>query len=119
MKKKLPRLQSDEEAEEFVANADLADYDLSDLRTVLFRIPAENRAYKYALAEAAARSRQGVGNKGWGTLSTFHSASARSGRQKPGPVKLAPPFRLKAGQLTAGFLARIGLRQKHELADRP
>jgi predicted DNA binding CopG/RHH family protein len=36
MKKKLPRLQSDEEAEEFVANADLTDYDLSDLRTVLF-----------------------------------------------------------------------------------
>jgi predicted DNA binding CopG/RHH family protein len=36
MKKKLPRLQSDEEAEEFVANADLTGYDLSDLRTVLF-----------------------------------------------------------------------------------
>jgi predicted DNA binding CopG/RHH family protein len=36
MKKKLPRLQSDEEAEEFVANAELTDYDLSDLRTVLF-----------------------------------------------------------------------------------
>ena len=36
MKKKLPRLQSDEEAEEFVANADLTEYDLSDLRTVLF-----------------------------------------------------------------------------------
>jgi predicted DNA binding CopG/RHH family protein len=36
MKKKLPRLQSDEEAEAFVANADLTDYDLSDLRTVVF-----------------------------------------------------------------------------------
>ncbi len=36
MKKKLPRLQSDEEAEDFVANADLSDYDLSELRTVLF-----------------------------------------------------------------------------------
>jgi predicted DNA binding CopG/RHH family protein len=36
MKKKLPKLQSDEEAEEFVANADLTDYDLSELRTVLF-----------------------------------------------------------------------------------
>jgi predicted DNA binding CopG/RHH family protein len=36
MKKKLPKLQSDEEAEAFVANADLIDYDLSDLRTVLF-----------------------------------------------------------------------------------
>jgi predicted DNA binding CopG/RHH family protein len=36
MKKKLPKLQSDEEAEEFVANADLTDHDLSELRTVLF-----------------------------------------------------------------------------------
>jgi predicted DNA binding CopG/RHH family protein len=36
LKKKLPRLQSDEEAEEFVANADLTDYDLSNLRTVVF-----------------------------------------------------------------------------------
>lgn len=36
MKKKLPELLSDEEAEEFVANADLTEYDLSDLRTVLF-----------------------------------------------------------------------------------
>jgi predicted DNA binding CopG/RHH family protein len=41
MKKKLPRLQSDEEAEEFVANADLTDYDLSDLRTVLFEFQPE------------------------------------------------------------------------------
>jgi predicted DNA binding CopG/RHH family protein len=36
MKKKLPRLQSDEEAEAFVANADLTEYDLSELQTVLF-----------------------------------------------------------------------------------
>ena len=36
MKKKLPKLGTDEEAEEFVANADLTEYDLSQLRTVLF-----------------------------------------------------------------------------------
>jgi predicted DNA binding CopG/RHH family protein len=36
MKKKLPKLESDAEAEEFVANADLTDYDLSGLRTILF-----------------------------------------------------------------------------------
>jgi predicted DNA binding CopG/RHH family protein len=34
--KKLPKLETDEEAEEFVANADLTEYDLSKLRTVLF-----------------------------------------------------------------------------------
>jgi predicted DNA binding CopG/RHH family protein len=36
MKKKLPKLQTDEEAEEFVANADLTEYDLSEFRTILF-----------------------------------------------------------------------------------
>ena len=36
MRKKLPKLQDDEEAEDFVANADLTDYDLSELQTVLF-----------------------------------------------------------------------------------
>lgn len=36
MKKKLPELRSDEEAEEFVANSDLREYDLSDLRPVRF-----------------------------------------------------------------------------------
>ncbi len=36
MKKKLPELKSDEEAEEFVARADLTDYDLSGMRMVRF-----------------------------------------------------------------------------------
>ncbi len=36
MKKKLPKLRSDKEAEDFVAKADLTEYDLSGLRTVRF-----------------------------------------------------------------------------------
>lgn len=36
MKKKLPKLHSDEEAEEFVATANLTEYDLTELRPVLF-----------------------------------------------------------------------------------
>jgi predicted DNA binding CopG/RHH family protein len=36
MKKKLPKLHSDEEAEAFVASADLTEYDLSQMRTVIF-----------------------------------------------------------------------------------
>lgn len=34
--KKLPRLKTDKAAEDFVANANLADYDLSDMRLVQF-----------------------------------------------------------------------------------
>jgi len=36
MKKPLPKLQTDDEAERFVAEADLTEYDLSGLRTVRF-----------------------------------------------------------------------------------
>ena len=36
MRKKLPKLRTDEEAEEFIANADLTEYDLSEFRTVFF-----------------------------------------------------------------------------------
>ena len=36
MKKKLPNLDSDEEAEAFVAESDLTDYDLSGMRIVQF-----------------------------------------------------------------------------------
>ena len=36
MKRKLPKLRSDKEAEAFVAKADLTEYDLTRLRTVRF-----------------------------------------------------------------------------------
>ncbi|MSP03483.1 MAG: hypothetical protein EXR07_20945 [Acetobacteraceae bacterium] len=36
MKKKLPTLRSDEEAEAFIANSDLTEYDLSGIRIVRF-----------------------------------------------------------------------------------
>ena len=36
MKKKLPKLRSDKEAEAFVANSDLTQYDLSEMRMVRF-----------------------------------------------------------------------------------
>jgi predicted DNA binding CopG/RHH family protein len=36
MKKKLPKLRTDKEAEDFVANSDLTQYDLSGMRTVQF-----------------------------------------------------------------------------------
>lgn len=36
MKRQLPKLTSDKEAEEFVANSDLTEYDLSGMRMVRF-----------------------------------------------------------------------------------
>jgi predicted DNA binding CopG/RHH family protein len=36
MKKKLPKFRSDQEAEEFVDEADLTEYDLSEMRPIRF-----------------------------------------------------------------------------------
>src|SRR5260370_2336671 len=52
MKKKLPKLRSDEEAEEFVANADLTAYDLSQLRTVLFEFEPKSERVNMRLPKS-------------------------------------------------------------------
>ena len=71
MKKKLPDLKSDNEAEEFVANCDLTEYDLSGMRMVRFEFqPKSERvnmrlprplldAVKAKAAKAAAAAQQG------------------------------------------------------------
>lgn len=44
MKKKLPKLRSDTEAEDFVAKSDLTKFDLSDMRMVRFEFqPKDER----------------------------------------------------------------------------
>ncbi len=42
MKKKLPRLRSDKAAEDFVAKADLTQYDLSEMRPMRFEFQAKS-----------------------------------------------------------------------------
>ncbi len=44
MKKPLPKLRTDDEAERFVAEADLTEYDLSGLRMVQFEFEPKARA---------------------------------------------------------------------------
>jgi predicted DNA binding CopG/RHH family protein len=64
MKKPLPVLATDEDAEEFVANSDLTDYDLSGLRQVKFEYQAKTERINMrlpapllaAVRDAAARS---------------------------------------------------------------
>ena len=42
MKKKLPRLRSDDEAEAFIAKSDLTQFDLSGMRLVRFEFDPKN-----------------------------------------------------------------------------
>ena len=51
MKKKLPTLRSDEEAEAFVANADLARYDLSGMVPMRFELRPKDKSINLRLPE--------------------------------------------------------------------
>jgi predicted DNA binding CopG/RHH family protein len=44
MKKKIPTFKSDEEAEAFVATADLTDYDLSGAKLVRFELKRKDKS---------------------------------------------------------------------------
>ena len=60
MKKKLPTLISDEQAEEFVANADLTEYDLSTMVPMRFELKRKDKSVNLRLPEQlleAVRSR--------------------------------------------------------------
>jgi predicted DNA binding CopG/RHH family protein len=52
MKKKLPRLMTDKAAEEFVARADLTEYDLSAMRRMRFEFQRKDRRVNMRLPEA-------------------------------------------------------------------
>ncbi len=51
MKKKFPDFKADEEAEEFVAAADLSEYDLSDMAPMRFELRKKDRAVSLRLPE--------------------------------------------------------------------
>jgi predicted DNA binding CopG/RHH family protein len=66
MKKKLPRLKSDNEAEEFVEKADLTEYDLSGMRPIRFEFQPKSERVNMRLplqlleAVRASAARAGV-----------------------------------------------------------
>jgi predicted DNA binding CopG/RHH family protein len=51
MKKKLPILTTDKEAEDFIDNADLTEYDLSELTPVRFEFQPKERSITMRLSE--------------------------------------------------------------------
>jgi len=53
MKKKLPRLKTDKAAEDFVATADLTEYDLSVMRPVRFEFQHKDKRVNMRLKDHA------------------------------------------------------------------
>lgn len=51
MKKKIPTFKTDEEAETFVATADLSDYDLSGAQLVRFELKRKDKSVNLRLPE--------------------------------------------------------------------
>ncbi|MCP5006725.1 MAG: hypothetical protein GY941_22690 [Planctomycetes bacterium] len=51
MKKKLPKLKSDKAAEDFVENADMTEYDLSDGKGVRFEFQKKDKAVTMRIPE--------------------------------------------------------------------
>jgi predicted DNA binding CopG/RHH family protein len=51
MKKKFPDFKTDKEAEDFVATADLSEYDLSDMAPMRFELRKKDRAVSLRLPE--------------------------------------------------------------------
>ncbi|GJQ60926.1 MAG: hypothetical protein SCALA701_37270 [Candidatus Scalindua sp.] len=51
MKKKLPKLKSDKDAEEFVENVDLTEYDLSGGKNVHFEFQKKDKAVTLRIPE--------------------------------------------------------------------
>ncbi len=58
MRKKLPRLKSDAEAEAFVAGADLTQYDLSVMVPMRFEMKPKNKSVNLRLPEQLLRAVQ-------------------------------------------------------------
>jgi predicted DNA binding CopG/RHH family protein len=65
MKKKFPKLASDRAAEEFVADSDLTDFDLSEMKTVRFEFQPKtervNMRLPRSLLDAVKRSARKAG----------------------------------------------------------
>jgi len=51
MKKKFPELKNDAEAESFVANADLSEYDFSDMLPMRFELRRKDKSVSLRLPE--------------------------------------------------------------------
>jgi hypothetical protein len=79
VKKKFPDFKTDAEAEEFVATADLSEYDFSDMAPMRFELRKKDRAVSLRLPEKLYEARQGARRAGRNPVSALHSHGDRAG----------------------------------------
>ena len=79
MKKDWPALRSDEEAERFVAEADLTEYDFSTMVPVSFELRRKDRSVSLRLPEALLGGREAGRGAAGHPLPAIHAAGDRAG----------------------------------------
>jgi len=75
MKKNFPVLKTDKEAQDFLANADLTEYDLSKMQMVRFEFQPKTERVNMRLPGPLLDDCQGHSKEGGRTVPTIHSAS--------------------------------------------
>ena len=79
MKKKLPALKSDKAAEEFVAKADLTEYDLTEMKTVRFEFQPKTERVNMRLPRELLKAVRTMRRQGRNALSALHPPNPGSG----------------------------------------
>jgi predicted DNA binding CopG/RHH family protein len=91
MRRPLPRLRTDEEAEAFVADADLTEYDLSAFRLVRFELLPKSKRVSLRVPEPllkAVKERAPAGR----LLPALHPPRPGAGARPPRPVTRLTPL---------------------------
>ena len=78
MKKKVPQIKTDRQAEEFLAQ-DLSKLDFSQFKTARFEFEKKDNQINMRVPETVAGGGQGTGKGAWHPLYTIHSGDSRTG----------------------------------------
>ncbi len=90
MKRPLPALKTDEEAEHFVAEADLTEYDLSEMRLVRFEFQPKSERVNMRLPKSLLDAVRAAAAKAGMPYQRFIRHVLQDAVEKPQSRKLSP-----------------------------
>jgi predicted DNA binding CopG/RHH family protein len=90
MRKPLPDLKTDEEAERFVAEADLTEYDLSEMRLVRFEFQPKSERVNMRLPKSLLDAVRAAAAKAGMPYQRFIRQTLEAAVEKPESRKVSP-----------------------------
>jgi predicted DNA binding CopG/RHH family protein len=97
MKKKLPRLNSDEAAEKFISTADLSEYDLSGMEMVRFEFQPKTERVNMRLPRPLLDAVKASAAKAGVPYQRFIRQALETAVMTPVQERLSQPLKLKTG----------------------